>query len=187
MLGRLSSGICRFSTGWVALTGLVVFFVFTITVLPAQSAQAEQSMGETNVPDLSFYYSSEQLYKMAEGYGLEGRSAYIRARFTFDLVWPLVYGFFLVTSLSWLSKRVFPEGSRWQVANLLPLAGVSFDYLENISTSLVMLRYPHETWLAANLAGIFTTLKWTSIGLSFVFLVLFCVGAVWRRLRKGKK
>ena len=186
MLGKLSSGICRFSTGWVALLGLVVFVVFTIAVLPAQSSQAERSTGGANVPDLSFYYSAGQLYEMAESYGEEGRDAYIRARFTFDLVWPLVYGFFLVTSLSWLSKRVFPEGSRWGIVNLLPLAGVSFDYLENISTSLVMLRYPLETWLAANLAGLFTLLKWLSIGVSFIFLVLLCVGAVWQWLRKGK-
>ena len=187
MLIKLSATFRRFSNGWVTLLGLLVFVLFTITVLPAQSTQAEQSAGETNTPDLSFYYSAEQLYGMAEGYGTEGRSAYIRARFTFDLVWPLVYGFFLVTSLSWLAGKALQEGSRWELANLLPLAGVIFDYLENTSTSLVMQRYPVETWLAANLAGFFTLLKWLTIGASFVFLVLFCVGAVWRWLRKEKK
>jgi len=184
MLLKLSANFRRFSTVWVTLLGLLVFVVFSITVLPGQSAQAGRSAGQTGVPDLSFYYSAEQLYEMAEGFGEEGRSAYIRARFTFDLVWPLVYGFFLVTSMSWLAGKVLQEGSRWEMANLLPLAGVLFDYLENISTSLVMLRYPVETWLAANLAGFFTALKWISIGASFILLIIFFVGAIWKRLKK---
>jgi len=164
--------------------GLVVFTVFSITVLPAQSTQAERSAGGANTPDLAFYYSAGQLYEMAEGYGPEGRGTYIRARFTFDLVWPLVYGFFLVSSLSWLAGKALREGSFWELANLLPLAGVLFDYLENISTSLVMARYPVETWLAANLAGFFTVLKWLSIGASFVILIILIVGVIWRGLRK---
>jgi len=184
MLIKLSANFRRLSSGWVTLLGLLIFVVFSITVLPSQSAQADRSTGQTGIPDLSFYYSVEQLYEMAEGYGAEGRSAYIRARFTFDLIWPLVYGFFLVTSMSWLSGKVLQEGSRWEMANLLPLAGVLFDYLENISTSLVMLRYPQDTWLAANLAGFFTALKWVSIGASFVFLVIFLVRAIWKRLKK---
>jgi hypothetical protein len=186
MLTKLSARIHRVSTGWIALLSLVIFIVFSITVLPSQSAQAVQSAGETSTPDLSFYYSAEQLYSIAESYGAEVRAAYIRARFTFDLVWPLVYGFFLVTSLSWLSGRALGEDSFWALANLLPLAGVLFDYLENISTSLVMARFPVETWLAANLAGFFTVLKWLSIGASFVILIILIVGAIWRGLRKGK-
>jgi hypothetical protein len=187
MLKKLSARIHRVSTGWIALLGLVFFIVFSITVLPSQSTQAEQSAGETSTPDLSFYYSAEQLYIMAEAYGTEGRSAYIRARFTFDLIWPLVYGFFLVTSLSWLTGRLYCQDSRWYLANLLPLASVLFDYLENISTSIVMLRYPEEIWLAANLAGLFTMGKWISLAISFTILVIFLVQALFRGLKKEER
>ncbi len=185
MLAKLSAYILRVSTGWIALLGLVIFIVFSITVLPSQSAQAEQSAGETSTPDLSFYYSAEELYSMAEGYGTEGRSAYIRARFTFDLVWPLVYGFFLLTSLSWLTGKLYCQDSRWHLANQLPLAGVLFDYLENISTSIVMLRYPGEIWLAANLAGFFTMVKWISLAISFMILAIFLIQALIRGLKKA--
>lgn len=185
MLKKLSAHINRVSTGWIALLGLVIFIVFSLTVLPSQSIQAEQSAGETSTPDLSFYYSAEQLFRMAEIYGKEGRSAYIRARFTFDLIWPLVYGFFLVTSLSWLTGKLFGQDSRWNQVNLLPLAGVLFDYLENISTSIVMLRYPEEIWLAANLASIFTMVKWISLGMSFAILAIFLFQALFRGLKKA--
>jgi len=77
---------------------------------------------------------------MAESYGTEGRKAYVRARFTFDLVWPIVYAAFLTTTISWLYGRTSAPGSRWRLANLVPLAAALLDYGENACTSLVMLR-----------------------------------------------
>lgn len=64
---------------------------------------------------------------MAEAYGESGRQAYIRARFTFDLVWPLVYTLFLATAISWVLGRAFALDSCWQRANLAPLLNAIFD------------------------------------------------------------
>ncbi|MFN2220564.1 MAG: hypothetical protein ACK2UA_18285, partial [Anaerolineae bacterium] len=115
----------------------------------------------------------------------EGRSAYIRARFTFDLVWPLIYTAFLVTAISWVFGKTFRSDSRWQRANLIPLFGALFDYLENVSTSLVMGRYPDQTAVVAALAPIFTSLKWIFLAGSFILLLAGIVTAVWRRLRRA--
>ena len=38
---KLSDWLHKDSTGWVAIAGLVIFFVFTATVLPWQAAQAD--------------------------------------------------------------------------------------------------------------------------------------------------
>ena len=70
-----------------------------------QNARAKAYAGELGTPDTSLYYTAADLYRMAEGYGPQGRTAYIRARFTFDVAWPLVYLAFLVTALSWLINR----------------------------------------------------------------------------------
>ena len=117
---------------------------------------------------------------MAEAYGEEGRQAYIRARFTFDLVWPLVYAFFLTASIRWVFGRAFAPVSRWQCANLAPLLGALFDYLENLATSLVMLRYPQQTAVVDVLAPVFTLLKWGFLGVSFILLCAGLVTAIWR-------
>jgi hypothetical protein len=85
---------------------------------------------------------TDDLYRMAEAYGEEGRRAYIRVRFTFDLIWPLVYLLFSATTTSWVFGKAFPPDSLWQRASLVPLLGTLFDYLENLSTSLVMLPLP---------------------------------------------
>lgn len=179
MVLRLSSWLSDFSSRWVALLSVVIFSLFTVFVLPGQSVSSTSQPDESRSPDLSFYYSATELYEMADSYGEEGREAYIRARFTFDLIWPLVYGFFLVATISWLSKFAFPAGSIWQRSNLLPVMGVIFDYLENISTSLVMWRYPAQTLFLDWFAGIFTAIKWITIGTSFVILVAALVISIW--------
>lgn len=73
---------------------------------------------------------------MTEVYGKQGREAYVRARFTFDVLWPLVCTMFMSTAISWVYIRAFPLDSRGQRANLAPVLGALFDYLENLSTSL---------------------------------------------------
>jgi hypothetical protein len=61
--------------------------------------------------------------------------------------------------------------------------GALFDYLENLSTSLVMLRYPAQTAVVDILAPVFTALKWGLLGVSFVLPFVGIVGALWRWLK----
>jgi len=184
MVKRISDWLRGVSTGWVVLSALLIFLLFTALVLPQQAAKAEQETGSADSPDTSFFYSPGDLYRMAEAYGEGGRRAYIRARFTFDLVWPLVYTLFLATAISWAFGRAFAPDSPWQRANLAPLLGALFDYLENLSTSLVMLRYPARTPVLDVLAPVFTALKWGFIGASFVLLLGGVVVAAWRWTRQ---
>ena len=179
---RISDWLRRASTGWVALSALLIFLLFSALVLPQQATKAEQETGSSDSPDTSFFYSPSDLYRMAESYGEQGREAYIRARFTFDLVWPMVYTFFLTTSIGWVFGRTFGPDSRWQRANLIPLLGALFDYLENLSTSLVMLRFPDQTPVVDALAPVFTALKWLFLGASFLLLFGGIVIATWRRI-----
>jgi hypothetical protein len=184
MAARISTGMQRISRGWVALIALVIFLLFTALVLPAQSSQAEADSGGAGSPDTSLFYSPQELYRLAEAYGPQGRAAYVRARFTFDLIWPIVYAFFLTTAISWVYGRAFAPDSWLQRANLVPLLGLLFDYLENISTSLVMLRYPDLTPVAAWLAPLFTLLKWTFVGGSFVVLLVGLAAGLWRWIQR---
>ena len=176
---HFSQWLQRYSTGRVALLALIVFIAFSVLALPRQS---RSQVSEAGTPDLSLYYSRGDLYRWAEAYGEQGRQDYVRARFTFDVAWPLVYTFFLVTAISWLCAKAFEPASRWQLANLAPVLGMLFDFLENIATSLVMARYPQPTPVLDSLAGVFTLLKWGFIGASFMLLIVALGVAVWRRL-----
>jgi hypothetical protein len=184
MWEKVSVWFHNLSRGWFVLAGLGIFLVFSALVLPSQAQQAEENSGGTGTPDLSFYYSPEDLYQMADAYGEDGRKEYIKVRFTFDLIWPIVYTLFLVTSISWFSRRGYPPNSYWQQANLVPVLAMTFDYLENVSTSLVMYRFPGKLPVVTFLAPIFTSIKWVLVGGSFLLLIVGAVAMILARLRK---
>jgi len=188
MLNKLSIKLYQFSSGFVTLLGLIIFAVFVAFILPQQAERAESISQGAGSPDMSYFYSSTDLYNMAETYGAEGRAAYIRARFTFDLIFPLTYLFFLATSISWVMLRAVPDAnSRWRSLNLFPVFGALFDYLENISASVVMLNYPQHTPIVDSLTPVFSLVKWFFVNGSFVILVPALLIAVWKwvRTRKG--
>lgn len=150
----------------------VIFLLFITLVLPRQSVHVENFEADIRSPDMSFLYSQQELYEIAESYGQQGRDTYIRARFTIDLIWPLVYTLYLCSAISWIFKgRSLPD-SHWWWINLLPIFALACDYLENITISLVMYRYPASTNLMAAIAPFLTGIKWISIAVCFGILIL---------------
>jgi hypothetical protein len=108
------------------------------------------------------------LYGWAESYGEEGRDSYIRTRFTFDILWPIIYTGFLFSSIGGLLYRSGLQDSIVDRLLLLPLGSLVFDYLENISSSIVMWRYPIRTPLVGYAVTFFTPFKWIILGFSFL-------------------
>jgi hypothetical protein len=182
----LSRWLERISKGWVTILAVVIFFVFTPLVLPGQAARFEEVAGGGPSPDQSFIYAPSDLYEMAEAFGPDGRAAYVRARWTFDVVWPIVYTFALVTAIGWMAKRAFPEGSKARLLNLVPVLGLLFDYLENICASIVMARYPAQTPVIDLLTTIFTPVKWVFVVGSFMVLAAVAVAWIARGVRNRK-
>jgi hypothetical protein len=158
--------------------------LFSAFVLPGQAAESRARTGGAAQPDTSLVYSAADLYSMAEAFGPAGRQAYIEARLTFDVVWPLVYTFFLVASISWLAGRAFRPGSRWRLLNLLPILAILLDFLENFAAVIVMARFPLTTPVIDFAAPLFTLLKWLCVGGSFVALVGTGLAAVWRQMSR---
>jgi len=183
MCRRVSDLLYAVSGNWVTLGALVVFVLFMTMVLPGQATEAELQAGGAGSPDTSLFYKPSDLYAMAEAYGPQGRLAYLRARWTFDLAFPLVYSAFMATAMSWLWSRAVSLDSVWRCGNVLPLLAAMFDYLENASTSLVMARYPAETLVVAVLAPFFTLVKWLLVAGSFVLLVAAAFAATWTTVK----
>jgi hypothetical protein len=180
---RVSRWLHRISTGPVTLIATIIFFVFAATILPAESRSAAEAGRETS-PDTSFFYSTDDLYKIADAYGAQGRQLYIRSRWTFDVAFPIVYLSFLVTAISWLMQRGARPGSLWQRSNIVPVLGALFDLLENSAASLVMGRYPARTPVVDVLAPVFSALKWVFVGGGMLLLLLALVLAAAAVIRR---
>lgn len=181
-LTKVSDWIKRKSTSLITLSSLILFLVFIIVVLPYQSELARAQSGETS-PDMSFFLTLEELYDIAKSYGEDGRFAYVKARFTFDLIWPLVYTLFLASGISWLLSRLYSLGSKFHLVNLTPVIGMFLDYIENITASIVMLRYPEKTAIIDLALLIVTPLKWFFVGGSFIVIIIGLIKYLLNKLR----
>lgn len=180
---RLAERLAHGVRGWMAIVAVVMFALFTAMVLPAQAEAGAFYTVRHAAPDTSLWYTPDDLYAAAEAWGPEGRAAYVHARVTFDVIWPLVYGTFLLTTLAWVWARGTASGSRWRGVALLPVVAVALDYAENICTATVMARYPARTPLLAELAPLFTAGKWLALSISFLLLAIGVVVALAARWR----
>lgn len=182
---RLAHGV----RGWMAVAATVLFALFIALVLPAQAEAGSFYTIRYAAPDTSLWYSAGDLYAAAEAWGPEGRAAYVNARVTFDVIWPLVYGTALLTTLAWVWARATAPGSRWRRVALLPVVVVALDYAENICTATVMARYPARTPVLAELAPLFTAGKWLTLSAGFLLLGVGAIVALvarWRARRRGR-
>lgn len=186
VVNSLSDGLQKISKTWLMLASLLLMIGFMIFVLPAQAADAALESGSERSPDTSLYYSPEDLYQMAEEYGENGRQAYIQARWTFDLVFPLVYTCFLAVGISWFSQRLTGWADTWKLANLLPVLGGFFDLLENSATTLAMARFPARWPFVLSAASVLTPIKWVLVSASFLPYFVFGVAWLIQQIRSRK-
>ena len=163
------------------LTVLIIFGVFTATVLPNEAIRGVDA-GLTQSIDTNILYSVEDLYLIISGYSREVRLAYIYQRFTFDLIWPLIYGLFIVITTAYLLIKIKLK----RINNLIyfPFAAVAFDFLENISVSILMFIYPIRINVLALLASLFTTLKWITLSYSFIQIIILTVILLIIKIKK---
>ncbi len=187
MADKVSRWLYRFGTKWLAIVSTVLFLAFCAAFLPAQSARSAAYSGTAGTPDTSLFYSPAEIYRMAQVFGAQGRQAYIQARFTFDLAFPLVYTLFLTSGISYLLGHSLDENSAWRKANLLPLSGMLMDYLENVCAARVMAFFPATQPLAAVLAAAATPLKWLFLAASFLLLPVSLILFIRKKTRSSMK
>jgi hypothetical protein len=174
--------IMKLTNGYTALFSLLIFLLFVIIVLPNE-AQKGEVLGLISGPDTSLFYTAEQLYDIANEYGPDGREFYIHQRYTFDLIWPVVYGSFILISSTYFHKKSNLL-KKYSLLSYFSVIAVIFDYLENMMTSVVMYRYPTKTPILDNLAGYMTLLKWITLGFAFIILMILSVTYTFESINK---
>ncbi len=151
----------------------IVFILFTALVLPFVAAETTRLIGVSESPDTSFSFNVEKIFSIIDSYGASGRRIYVIVRWTFDIVWPLIYTLFLGSSIAYLARR---SSCRFTYKPLyFVLLAVLFDLLENINATILMLIHPKEPSFIAYLLIFSSIIKWMLIGLSFLILMLMFV------------
>jgi hypothetical protein len=184
---EMSTLLHLFSKPGVFVSGILVMALFLFIVLPQESAKAAGYTPEGASFDTSFYYSPKSVYPRIASYSDDGRSSYIRARWTFDLLFPLGYGFFCLTAAAFGAARLNFRRQIVTIVLLLPFLAVLFDLGENTVVSILMAAYPREIRLLPLLASAFTLLKWVFVSISFSLAFLLPVAAGVRKVLQKRK
>ncbi len=103
--------------------------VFFRTSAPFSIEQVERLCGAPPL-DVRFTSTAADVERFLSGCGIEGRNAY-RNMLVADLVYPLVFGTFMASSLALAITRVVPHRPRLIVVALAALVGSALDYVEN--------------------------------------------------------
>ena len=172
----------KVSTKHVAIFA-IVFVLFTAIALPYVSALTTRVIGVAESPDTSFAFSASHIMGIVESYGIDGRLFYVLMRWTFDVVWPLIYTLFLGSSIAYFARR---SGFRFGYKVLyIVLLAVFFDVFENINATIIMLLFPTEAIFFVYLLMIASLLKWIFIGISFIFVILLLLRFIVFSYRKN--
>ena len=161
----------------LALLGLQM--LFNLVIMPGISSSNAHDLP---VLDLQFWYTPQRAYEIIGTYPPELLRSAAIGRLTVDMVYPLIYGFMIYFMLTVTFRRAFPKNifSNWII--FIPWGGVLFDYLENISLSIIYLRYPLELTTLAWIASIFTAIKWILIGIGFFLVLIGGIKLLFQRL-----
>jgi hypothetical protein len=170
-------------SGFIILTW-AIFAFFMVVILPTVSNQANQ-MGLTPSIDTNFSFDPNQIYAILDGYGEQGRRFYLYQRWTFDLIWPMVYGFPIFLSLKRGLRTMKQPSQRMLV--YLPLVAMGLDYLENITYSFMVIMFPFESIFLAYLGVGFSFLKWISLSSSLFIVITVGLIGLTKVIFKVKK
>lgn len=169
----------------IVAAATIVFALFIAVILPRVSAYTSANIGGLGSPDTDFLYSGRRLYAIADSYGAGGRRLYVILRWTFDLLWPMAYAWFLVSWTRWLAawyRKPWVKQLYW-----IPVAAMLFDYLENTLVTIVMLAFPKPLYALGTMVSVAGLAKWSTLSVAFVVVLVLGMGAIIIRLLRGKE
>ena len=164
--------VSKFSNRYTLLILAVVYGVFASVIMPKS---IEDAQGDGPL-DLLFSYSPETAFTHVASYGEKGRADYIWFSQIVDTAYPIVYTLLFMVVISLLATKLWPARKGLQGLALVPLFAFVFDLCENQNIVSMLKSWPETNDKAAQMASLFTSLKWMSVGVSFaVVLGLLCL------------
>ncbi len=126
-------------------------------------------------------YTHAEVLEAMESYDGAGRRTYAWSSLTLDTLYPVIY----VGLLSGLIYRFRPSQRLGMLACLPFLAG-ALDLGENIQVFIMLIQYPDISTGQADSASLFTSLKFTVIGICFLLAFVLALNSFRHRARASR-
>lgn len=153
---------------------IILFFffsqlIFSLGVFPSFQDQLQKITGKPlPVLDVRISYDLQTVQNLFDQYGPEGIAISKKLHYFIDMLFPLLYGGFLVLLLIYLIGK-----NLW--ISWLPVAGVVLDVAENLSILRLLNHYPNITENMVQMSSVFTMGKWITLGISVLLILYFSI------------
>ncbi|MDH3299934.1 MAG: hypothetical protein OES24_05455 [Acidimicrobiia bacterium] len=168
----------------VIITGVcfaVFATIFFATSAPFAIPHVEEACSAAPL-DVRFHSTAADVQRFLDACGQDGRAAYRNLQIA-DLVYPTVFGLFMMSALALTLEHLAPD--RPDVVGLAVLAfvGSGFDYLENLFAWRVLATYP-DVGTSGTLLGFASAAKTTSSWIAGIALLGCVVALTVRTVRR---
>jgi len=177
---KLLDRVKKLATLRIFLLFLVLTIVVAMVMMGYVNPQILALSGGLPILDSRLGYTFAEVEHLLTMLGEQGRQLYTTLQ-VLDLIFPLGYGMSITLALTGVITKLLPEGHPMEKVISIPILGMLFDYLENITIATLIASYPNLSPLAVNVANIFTLLKWSCIMLALALLVILAILALGSR------
>ena len=118
----------------------------------------------SNMLDLELFYSKEDIVKNFNELGPDGRSVYVLSSLMLDTLYPILYTSLILGAY----VKLFKSSG---VILFIPLIAFSFDILENLQITRLLLNFPNVNETHVSLASMATSFKWIAILITISVLI----------------
>ena len=163
-----------------AILATVIFIGYLLLVMMDKGAGFE--VADSNIRSLgtSFGFDKVDVIAFLSIRSDEMVTAYITFNQVWDVLFGVIYGVMYVVWVSVLFKPICDKVGR---LNLVPVLQVIFDWLENYELALLAHQYLSDGMISAsnaNLASVFSMLKWACSGLTYTLILIGIILMIMR-------
>ena len=117
-----------------------------------------------NMLDLELYYGKENVVRNFNAIGPDGRNVYVLSSLILDTLYPILYTSLILGAFVKLFKSS-------RLILYVPLIAFSFDILENLQITRLILNFPNVNETHVYLASMATSFKWVAILVTISILI----------------
>lgn len=180
---KLSNYFYNRTNGYLVLGFLAMQFVFSGAILPYFQKQFDPDLSR-GLMDLSFGFTPERGYSILESYGEEGRKVYQFVESFVDIIYPIIYTTAFILLISFLFNKNNWNARKVGILNIVPLAGMVFDMLENFGIIQMLRAFPEKVDFWAKFASNAGLIKWGFAGITILLVLGGLIVWILSLLRK---
>ena len=188
MINKLLKTLAKLANGWVILLLIGAFVLLdNIIAAPVDARMQALAGGPIEQLDLMPAYTPETAYSIISAYGDQGRQFYALTTLTIDTIRPLIFALLFSSLITFIFRRAFSSDSVMQKLSLLPFVYQIADYAENAGIVTMLLNYPSQLTLVAQVTSLVTLVKFIFALMSIALVVIGLAVLLINRVRNPGK